>query len=261
MPLDFFVDFRGTSAHDGAMSNIIEPADLTPEQIEDVEKMSARYVFQGICDFAAEAHYIFSNSPDSQKDVAEDVTREALGRLPGFPLPARIFGVMDFKRAGYVFLPSFATRQALLVDSKAEKAGAVARLQISQTSMPVRQVRAGKVVECAPGLKPEMLLHGREFLTTTVFVHYHYKDKPEGGRILKKITVATLPSGRLATAYVPDAHNTIWVAGPNAPSREEKFRARLSFRLLRAKCRWRIQRLAARETQEGQTEIVGGWSE
>jgi len=104
------------------MAHIISPKKLTQDQVEMIEKASTRYVYQAIRDFVCEAVYIFGNSPDDQTEVAEDITREALGRYPGFPLPERIFGVMDFKRAGYVFLSDFAARQALLVDSKAEKA-------------------------------------------------------------------------------------------------------------------------------------------
>ncbi len=123
------------------MPSLIDPATMSNDQIEVIEKLSMRFVYQAMRDFALEAVYIFANSPDDQTEVAEDVTREALARLPGHPLPERIFGVMDFKRAGYVFLPEFAARQALLVDSKAEKEKNVARLQTSQTSLVIRQIR------------------------------------------------------------------------------------------------------------------------
>src|SRR6266852_3872105 len=106
--------------------------------------------------------------------------RRAIGRYPGFPLAARIFGVMDFKWAGYLFFPDFAIRQALLVDSRAEKTRNVARLQISQTSLPIRQIRAG-------------------------------------------VKIGT--------------------QGSFAPTREEAFRVRLSFRRLKTRCRWRVQHL------------------
>lgn len=225
------------------VASLIDPGKLNNEQIERVEKTSMRFVYQAIRDFAGEAVYIFANSPDDQTEVAEDITREALGKLPGFPLPERIFGVMDFKRAGYVFLPDFAVRQALLVDSKAEKTRNVARLQTSQTSLPIRQIRRGHPVEVAGQLGVEMRLHDMPFLVTTIFVHYHYEDCPPG-RLLKNITLAALPNGRLADTYVPSAENTIFVAGPDAPTREEAFRTRLSFARLRNKCRWRVQYLS-----------------
>lgn len=179
------------------MSSLIDPSTLTDEQIELIERLSMRFVYQAVRDFALEAVYIFANSPDDQTEVAEDTTREALGRLPGFPIPARIFGVMDFKRAGYTFLPEFATRQALLVDSKAEKASNVARLQTSQTSLRIRQVRQGQVIDEPGRLDAIMSLHGNPFLTTTIFVHYNYEDRVGGGRSLKNITLAALPNGRL----------------------------------------------------------------
>lgn len=226
------------------MPSLIEPASLTEDQIELVEKLSMRFVYQAVRDFALEAAYIFANSPDDQTEVAEDTTREALGRLPGFPLPARIFGVMDFKRAGYVFLPDFATRQALLVDSKAEKASNVARLQTSQTSLRIRQVRQGQQIDEPGRLGTEMNLHGHSFLVTTLFVHYHYEDREGGGRLLKDITLAALPNGRLQDSYVPSATDAFFIAGPDAPTLGEAFRTRLSFSRLETKCHWRVQRLA-----------------
>lgn len=226
------------------MPSLIDPLALTEDQIELIEKLSMRFVYQALRDFALEAAYIFANAPDDQTEVAEDTTREALGRLPGFPLPARIFGVMDFKRAGYVFLPEFATRQALLVDSKAEKASNVARLQTSQTSLRIRQVRQGQLIDEPGRLGTEMSLHGNSFLVTTVFVHYHYEDRATGGRLLKDITLAALPNGRLQDRYVPTAEDTVFVAGPDAPTRGEAFRTRLSFSRLETKCRWRVQRLS-----------------
>jgi hypothetical protein len=227
-----------------SMPALTDPAALTEDQVELVEKLSARFVYQAIRDFALDAAYIFANSPDDQTEVAEDTTREALGRLPGFPLPARIFGVMDFKRAGYVFLPDFATRQALLVDSKAEKAANVARLQTSQTSLRIRQVRQGQHIDEPGRLGREMHLHGHAFLVTTVFVHYHDEDLAGGGRLLKDITLACLPNGRLQARYVPSATDTVFVAGPDAPTLGEAFRTRLSFSRLETKCRWRVQHLA-----------------
>jgi hypothetical protein len=57
----------------------------------------------------------------------------------------RLFGKIDYKRARYYFRPDFAVRQALLVDSKAEKVEGqgTATLQTTQTSMRIRQIRAG----------------------------------------------------------------------------------------------------------------------
>ncbi len=227
------------------MSNLLEPDQLTRQQIEEVERVSIRIVFQSLRDFLPEAVRIFKHSPDEVRDIAEDVTREALERLPGFPLPERIFGAMDFKRAGYVFCPDFSVRQALLVDSKAEKNDTSATLQISQTSLRVRQKRGGELVDKKPGLDPIYCLGNDRFLTTTIFVHYRYRksEVPGEHNLLERVTIAALPNGLLEETYVPNACDTIWIAGRNAPSRGEPFRVRLSFSKLGQKTPWRVQRL------------------
>jgi hypothetical protein len=58
--------------------------ELTNEQIETVEKLTLRWIFQAIIDFGFEAYTIFYQSPDEVKDVAEDITRELLDRLSGY---------------------------------------------------------------------------------------------------------------------------------------------------------------------------------
>ena len=47
---------------------------LTPDEIETVEKLTLRWVFQATLDFGMEAHEIFLKSPDDVKDIAEDIT-------------------------------------------------------------------------------------------------------------------------------------------------------------------------------------------
>ena len=61
-----------------------EPSHLSSDEIEELEELTLRWIFQAILDFGMEAHDIFLNSPDSVKDIAEDITRELLDRLPGF---------------------------------------------------------------------------------------------------------------------------------------------------------------------------------
>lgn len=90
---------------------------LTAAQIEEIEKLTIRWVFQATLNFGMEAHAIFLNSPDEVEDVAEDITREVLDRLPGYNLAQRIYGTVDYKRARYVILPNGIIRQALFVDS------------------------------------------------------------------------------------------------------------------------------------------------
>ncbi len=101
------------------MSLIEDISSLTYDQIEDIEKLTLRWIFQAIFDFGIEAYDIFRLSPDDVKDVAEDITRELLDRLPGYNIQQRIFGTVDYKRARYIILPDQLVRQALFVDSKA----------------------------------------------------------------------------------------------------------------------------------------------
>ena len=58
-----------------------EPHDLASEQIEEIEKLTLRWIFQAVSDFGMEAHVIFLKSPDNVQDIAEDITREALRKL------------------------------------------------------------------------------------------------------------------------------------------------------------------------------------
>ena len=49
---------------------------LTLDEIEDVEKLTLQWLIQATLDFGFQSAEIFHYSPDSVKDVAEDVTRE-----------------------------------------------------------------------------------------------------------------------------------------------------------------------------------------
>jgi len=109
-------------------------SDLSEKEIESVEKLTLRWVFQATLDFGIESHEIFLKSPDDVKDIAEDITRELLDRLPGHNVPQRIFGTVDYKKARYIILPDQTIRQALFVDSKAEKENRTATIQMSQSS-------------------------------------------------------------------------------------------------------------------------------
>jgi type II restriction enzyme SfiI len=144
-----------------------KPSALSLNEIEGIEKLTLRWLFQAVIDFGMEAHEIFLRSPDDVKDVAEDVTRELLDRLPGFNVQQRIFGTVDYKRARYIITSEQITRQALFVDSKAEKTGRTATIQMSQTSMSVRQRRSRLEVD-EKGFLPEISEYsGEEYLTTT----------------------------------------------------------------------------------------------
>ncbi len=66
------------------MSSLVNPSSLSEDEIESTEKLTARWIFHALRDFGMEAHQIFVRSPDEVQDVAEDVTREMLDRLPGY---------------------------------------------------------------------------------------------------------------------------------------------------------------------------------
>lgn len=229
---------------------LIDPTTLTDDldRLEAIEKSSLRLVTQALFDYKKTAAYIFKNETDTVADIGEDITREALDRMGMSRIDQRLFGKTDYKRAAYLFLPDFAVRQALFVDSKAESgADSVARIQITQLSMRVRQVRQGKELDI-PGRIPTVLTlpTGQQYLSTTIFVKYSYREI-EGIRELLRITTVALPNGLLQQKYNPTALDTVFVAGPNAPSLGEEFRTRLSFPLLQQKAKWRVQKIAVND--------------
>lgn len=214
--------------------------------LDDIEKATLRLVTQAMYSFANEAADIFANELDNVQDIAEDITREAMDRIGTSIIPARLFGTMDYKRARYLFSPDFSLRQALLVDSKAEKVSGqgTVTIQTSQTSLRIRQTRAGQPVDIA-GTLP-VVYHDRNqetYLTTTVFVKYNYAELPDRGNELRSINVLCLPNGMLQERYNPDLNTGFWVAGRNAPSRGEDFRVRISLPRLKALANWRVQRI------------------
>lgn len=220
-----------------------DPQELAndPDVLEGIERASLRLVTQALVDFRREATKIYSEESDLQADIGEDITREAMDSIGVSRISIRLFGKVDYKRARYVFHPDYAVRQALFVDSKAEKEFSVARVQTSQTSLIIKQIRSGKVVE-VPGDLPKVISAGGvSYLTTTVLVKYWYEENAKDKNELKLIRVAALPNGMLQNRYNPSPQETIWTGGPNAPSRNEPFRTRLSFKRLKSKATWRVQ--------------------
>ena len=189
---------------------------------------------------------IFRFSQDWVADIGEDITREALDQL-GMPvIRQRLFGKVDYKKARYVFHPEYAVKQALFVDSKAEKDARSATLQLSQVSLVIKQIRQGQAVEMPGQLEPVLWFGEDWYLTTTIFVKYHYQEEKSQEKEEKRlisIIVAALPNGLLQERYNPTVEDGIWLAGRNAPSRGEAFRVRLSFSKLREKARWRVQEI------------------
>ena len=212
-----------------------------PERLEAIEKASLRLVVQSVLDFRESAAEIFKFESDLVADIGEDLTREALDKMGVSKIDQRLFGKIDYKKARYVFHPDFAIKQALFVDSKAEKNSGrgTATLQTSQFSLIVRQIRGNEEIE-VQGKLPCII--DNSFITTTIFVKYNY-DEVDGKNILNDITVAALPNGFLQNIYNPTAYDTIFIAGRNAPSRGEEFRVRLSFNRLKEKSKWRVQNI------------------
>ena len=238
------------------MAHLRLPQSLGAEEIEAIEKQSLRSLYTAAYDFGVDAFDIFEQSDDDPKDIAEDITREMLDRLGGYYVLQRILGNVDYRKARYVILPEFAVRQALFVDSKAEKTNSTATLQMSEIAMAIRQVRSGQEVSEYGSLPPIANYRGQEFITTTLLAHYCYEDEGQRHK-LKNLTLAAIPNGTLQDRYNPNSSDTIWLAGRNAPSLGEDFRVRLSFPRLKLKAQWRVQRLEY-GTDMGR---VGHWEE
>jgi hypothetical protein len=195
-------------------------------------------------DFRDDADEIFRKERDLAQDIAEDITREALDRMGMSKINVRLFGKIDYKRARYVFNRQYAIRQALFVDSKAEKIEGQSSLtiQTAQTSMIIRHIRSKKEVEEFGKLPPVIENELGNFLTTTIFVKYNY-EITEDEALLQDIVIAALPNGFLQNRYNPTPKDTIWRAGRNAPTLDEPFRVRIAFNLLKRKANWRVQKI------------------
>jgi len=224
---------------------LLKPEDLQQnlDRIEEIEKTTLRLVTQAIYNYRETAFEIFRQEVDLVSDIGEDITREALDRLGMPKIDQRLFGKVDYKRACYLFHPDYAIKQALFVDSKAEKVSGqnTATLQISQFSMSVKQIRSKREVNVQGRIPTVITLKDDTYLTTTLFVKYNYDKEKDGTHILKSIIIAAVPNGMLQDRYNPDPSDTIWIAGRNAPSLGEEFRVRLSFSRLKRKAAWRVQ--------------------
>ena len=222
-------------------SMLLEELDV----LESIEKATLRLVVQAIYDFWESAEEIFLEEQDLVADIGEDITREAMDRLGVSAIPVRLFGKIDYKRAVYLFLPEFSIRQALFVDSKAEKVEGqgTATIQTAQTSLEIRQVRQGRVLAEPGGLPTVLERQEQKFLTTTVFVKYNYQAIEDTQNELNSISVISLPNGMLQDRYNPSPDRSFWRAGRNAPSRGEAFRVRISLAELKKMANWRVQRI------------------
>lgn len=84
---------------------------------------------------------------------------------------------------------------------------------------------------------------GVAYLTTTVFVKYDYQEIAAGQNRLESISITCLPNGMLQDRYNPNPETTFWMAGRNAPTRGEDFRARISLPRLKSAANWRVQQV------------------
>jgi hypothetical protein len=200
-----------------------------------------RLVTRAIRDFWPDAKKIFAEETDLPQDVAEDVTQEALTTLGISKIPIRLYGKIDYKRSALLFFPDREVEVALMVDSKAEKDGDTATIQMSQTSMEIRQLRSGKLQQVKGDLPVFISRNDRKLQTVTIIVKYIYKERAsKQGMELINIKLACIPSGVLQEDYNPNENDTIWKAGRNAPTLGEEFRVRLSFSKLKARSAWRV---------------------
>ena len=241
-----------------------EPADLSVDEIEVIEKASLRVLFIAAKSFGFDAWEVFRQSSDDPKDVAEDVTREMLDRLGGYGVQQRIFGNVDYRKARYIILPEYSVRQAFLVDSKAEKSASSATLQMSQVSMRVRQLSGGKEIDMPGKIEVQQTYGQKAYLSTVLLAHYHYSGESNGSGKdappyrLSKLTLAAIPNGRLQERYNASPDNTIWRVGRHATSLNEDFRVRLSFASLKSKAAWRVQSI---KYDPANNDILAEWTD
>lgn len=224
---------------------------LTPQQIEEqldivesVEKATLRMVTHALFLYRHAAAEIFTRETDLPSDIAEDITREALDTLGMSRIGVRLFGKLDYKRARYHFNTNYAVQQALFVDSKAEDYNArhTITIQLSQTSLQVKQYRSGTPIQEQGELPIFVPTDAGILISTTIFVKYNYVEV-EGRYQLLSISAVALPNGLLQDRYNPSPEDTIWLAGRNAPQRGEKFRVRISLARLKRKASWRVQEI------------------
>ncbi len=226
----------------------LDPRSLSDDldTLERVEKATLRMVTQAIYDFRDEASEFFVHEPDLVADIGEDITREAMDRMGTSVIPVRLFGKIDYKRARYVFHPGHSMRQALFVDSKAEKTeGArTVTIQTAQTSMRIRQIRSGVAIDEGGTLPQVLEIQGDDYLVTTMFVKYNYLESDDRSRkTLESVSISCLPNGMLQERYNPSPQRTFWLAGRNAPRRGEAFRVRISLPRLKDMAPWRVQNI------------------
>lgn len=215
---------------------------MDPDQIERLEEVTHSMVARALLDYKDKAVAIFRKELDKPQDIAEDVTRESLDEMRLPRIDIRLYGKVDVKKAIYAFLPD-AIPVALMLDAKAEKLNdTTATIQMAQTSMRVRMIRAGSPVDVAGLLGTTIEGEGRTLHTVTILAKYVYRELNHGYG-LDKIIVICIPNGQLQDRYNPDAKHTIWLAGRNAPTLDEDFRVRVGLGRLKRIADWRVREI------------------
>lgn len=217
---------------------------MHPDDLEMLERTTFEMVVQALTDYKKQASMIFRKERDDVKDIAEDVTREAIEAMGMSGFHERLYGKVDYKKAIYVFVPH-AEPVALMLDAKAEQSNGSATIQMSQTSMTVQYLnKSSGASVCERGkLLQKINQGGRLLQVVSVVAKYHYKERNNGGYDLNEIIAACIPNGALQNRYNPNPQDTIWRAGRHSPKRGEEFRVRLNFSRLEEKAAWRVRHI------------------
>lgn len=231
--------------------------EITPDQLEDIERQTLRTIVQAIQEYSKESKEIFDNT-DATSDnevivLAEDLVQYALEVAESYPINKRYAGFIDYKRVRWCPTPFGLIPQVLLVDAKASTENNRETLQQSQLPMDAEfRDTNGVVHTLSSGVAPHLDIETNaggviSAVTTSIFIHYHYKKLNRSSppyRDLKSIYVLSIPHALLKTRYNPDPDTTFFGQGKHSPSRNEAKRIRVYFSRLRSMARWRLQQLS-----------------
>ncbi len=228
---------------------------LAPDDVEAIEKTTLRVIVQALQEYSREAREIFeATEAPSENEVivlAEDLVQYSLEVAECYPINKRFAGFIDYKRVRWLAMPFGLFPQVLLVDAKASTENNRETLQQSQLPLDAEFLSKGTPVKLAAGIPPHMLVEASggetvKAITTSVFIHFHYKDlasKRAPYRRLRSIFALSIPHQCLKPKYNPDAAISFFGQGKHSPSRGEVPRIRVYFSRLRKMCPWRLQEL------------------
>lgn len=229
---------------------------LSPSQVEQLEKATLRVILQALQEYSLEAKQIFDRTEaDSETEVivlAEDILQYALEVAELYPINKRYAGFIDYKRVRWFPTPFGLIPQALLVDAKASTENNRDTLQKSQLPMDAEFMDSkGDVHKLSAGVLPHLDIQFDEgviigAISTSILVHFYYENKSELQgcyRELKSIYVLALPHALLKSKYNPNPQKTFFGQGKHSPARGEAARIRVYFSRFREMCPWRFQEL------------------